>query len=52
MAESGTEFGRAVQAFSNYDKTTPSGAIRFATQKIKEYNKLNSKKLNLTESDI
>lgn len=53
MAESGTEFGRAVQAFSQYDKTTPQGAIRFAQSKINEYNKLNpNKKLNVSDKQI
>ena len=41
MAKSGTELGRAVHAFANYDKTTPEGALKFAQQKINEYNRNN-----------
>lgn len=53
MAKSGTEFGRAVQAFSQYDKTTPQGALRYAQQKINEYNKLNpTKKLQITDAQV
>lgn len=53
MAQSGTDFGRAVQAFSQYDKTSPEGAIKFAQSKVNEYNRLNpSKKLTLNDSQV
>lgn len=53
MANSGTDLGRAVQAFSNYDKTTPSGAIRFAQNAISAYNKIHKNTpLALGEDDV
>lgn len=53
MANSGTEFGRAVQAFANYDKTTPSGAIKFAQTTINKYNRENpTSKLKLTDEMV
>lgn len=53
MAASGTELGRAVRAFADYDKTTPQGAVRFAQSAIDRYNKSNPKNpLNLTNEDI
>ncbi len=53
MAESGTELGRAVHAFSQYDKTTPSGALKFAQSKVKEYNKSHpNRKLNINDDQV
>ena len=44
MAESGTELGRAIHAFADYDKTTPGGAVKFAEAAIRKYNKANPDK--------
>lgn len=54
MAKSGTEFGRAVQAFSLYDKTSPEGALKFAQSKINKYNELakGNKKINLSDAQV
>lgn len=53
MANSGTDLGRAVQAFSNYDKTSPQGVVRFAQKTVNAYNKKNpQKKLNITDKQI
>lgn len=53
MANSGTDFGRAVQAYANYDKTTPEGALRFAQSKVNEYNKANpNAKLKLNDNQV
>jgi len=53
MAESGTELGRAIHAFADYNKTTPSGAVKFAQKAINKYNRKNPKNtLNLSDSDI
>ncbi len=53
MASSGTDFGRAVQAFSNYDKTTPSGALQYAQSKIAEFNRANpTKQLDINDDQV
>jgi hypothetical protein len=53
MSESGTEFGRAVQAFSDYDKTTPEGALRFAQSTVNKYNNANpTKKIDISNDQI
>jgi hypothetical protein len=53
MAESGTELGQAVQAFSTYDKTTPAGALRFAQQTVRKYNKANpNKQVQLSDAKV
>lgn len=39
MAPVGTELGRAVRAFGDYDKTSPSGAVKFAQKTISKYNR-------------
>lgn len=53
MSEAGTDFGRAVQAFSDYDKTTPEGALRFAQTTINKYNKANPEKaLEITNDQV
>ena len=53
MARSGTEFGQAVQAFSQYDKTTPSGAVKYAQSKINAYNRSHpNKKINIKDSQV
>lgn len=53
MANAGTEFGRAVQAFANYDKTSPAGVIRWAQSKVNEYNKLNpGARLKITDPQV
>lgn len=53
MAQSGTSLGQAVQAFSQYDKTTPEGALRFAQSKINEYNKVHPQaKLTVTDKQV
>lgn len=50
MAESGTDLGRAVQAYSLYDKTSPEGALKFAQSKVREYNKINpGQKLDISD---
>jgi hypothetical protein len=49
LASSGTDLGQAVQAFSNYDKTTPQGAIRYATSVIKKHNDLGKNVVKLTD---
>ncbi len=38
-ASESTNLGQMVQILSNYDKTTPQGAIRFAQSAINKYNK-------------
>ena len=53
MAESGTELGRAIHAFADYNKTSPSGAVKFAEKTINKYNKANpNNKLSLSDGDI
>ena len=53
MAQSGTELGRAVHAFSDYDKTTPAGAVKFAQKTINAFNRENpGKKIALTNENI
>lgn len=52
MAQSGTELGRAVHAFAQYDKTTPAGALKFAQKTIADYNKTARKPLQLGHGDI
>lgn len=53
MANSGTEFGQAIQAFSQYDKTTPAGALKYAQSKIGEYNRRNpNAKLSVTSDQV
>lgn len=53
MAESGTELGRAIHAFADYDKTTPGGAVKFAESAIRKYNKANpNKRLALQPEQI
>ena len=53
MAESGTELGRAIHAYSLYDKNTPQGALKFANSKIKEYNHLHpNTKLKITDKQV
>jgi hypothetical protein len=53
MANSGTELGRAVQAFANYDKTTPAGAIKFAQTTINKFNRDNpTAKLALSDEMV
>lgn len=53
MANSGTELGRAVQAFANYDKTTPEGALRYAQSAVNKYNQLNpTSKLSIKSDQV
>jgi len=52
MASSGTELGQAVQAFSQYDKTTPQGAIRYAQALIKQHNALGKNVVQLSDGHI
>ncbi len=53
MAEGGTDFGRAVQAYALYDKISPAGALKFAQTKVREYNKTHpNAKLSLEDSQV
>lgn len=52
MAVSGTELGQTVQAFSNYDKTTPQGAIRFAQSQINKHNALGKNVVKISDSQV
>jgi hypothetical protein len=52
-ATSGTNEGQMIQILARYDKTSPSGAVKFAQSKVNEYNKLNpNKPLNLSDEKI
>jgi hypothetical protein len=53
MANSGTEFGQAVQAFANYDKTTPQGALKFAQGAVNTYKKAHPNSvLKITDEQV
>lgn len=52
-ASSGTNEGQMIQILASYDKTTPSGAIRFANNAIKGYNETHpNSPLKLTDPQI
>lgn len=52
LAQSGTELGQAIQAFSQYDNTTPQGAIRFAQASIAKHNALGKGVVKMTDGQI
>lgn len=50
-ATSGTNEGQMIQILSQYDKTTPQGALKFANNAIKEYNNTHPQaKLGITDA--
>lgn len=52
-ASDASNHGQMIQILSQYGKTTPQGAVRFAQTAIKKYNKLNPKKpITLGEDTI
>lgn len=52
MAVGGTELGQTVQAFANYDKTTPQGAIRFAQSQINKHNSLGKNVVKISDAQV
>jgi len=52
-ASDSTNLGQMVQMFSQYDKTTPQGAVRFAQSAINKYNKIHKNSpLEIKTTDI
>ncbi|MCL4382332.1 MAG: hypothetical protein M1575_03585 [Patescibacteria group bacterium] len=52
-ATAGTNEGQMIQILSQYDKTTPQGAIKFAQNAVKEYNKIHvDQPLQLSDTTI
>lgn len=52
MAVGGTELGQTIQAFANYDKTTPQGAIRFAQSQINKHNALGKNVVKISDAQV
>lgn len=52
-ATSGTNEGQMIQILSQYDKTSPTGAVKFAQSQVDAYNKLHPEKpLTITNDQV